>query len=299
MPHPSHRLRLRRLRLLRLAAAPLLLLVPLGVLKWRADHPPLSPTPAASPAVQPQSQEHFARGIPLQTIASLPVPAFARHSMPSSGKSLFWGTVTPRPGATPLSFHFYAPFTSKLHQTEVEERCPLVLDVYAGAASSHPRRINHIQLATFFDWAPTKFTMLLTWLDPQQRTIPMLKIKSTIEDGMYGTSGLEHFVTFPHGWTHSASVSNLQFGAWRASVVTGQENTVVVGKNKLLEVQASLSPDTGELTEAQVARDYTFTLRWDAKHQRFEPHTASQMIAGGRTLIQSEYDFYQSYGKFP
>ena len=293
---------MKRTTLLRPTLLLLAVLLPLGVVRWEgaqrsgADHDFAEDANGAGLASDAQgaipglttSNSPAPEGVPFQRLNPVEAPRIARNLMPGGGQSLFWGTLAPRPGAAPLSFHFYALSGAQLQSVanSQDQRCRFALDVFRWPTKAQPRRINHVLFSTLFSWTPTTFEMGLTWLNPARRTLPVLKIKSII-DGMYGPLGVEHLVAFPRGWQGAATVNNLQFGAWHAAGVCGEENTLLLDRAGQLQVDVTLSPDNSELSPAELKRDYTFNLRWNPAHHKFEPHAAN------RATLRDEYDLQQ------
>jgi len=223
------------------------------------------------------------------------VPAFATKLLPAQGKSLFWGKLTDK---DTKGFHLYSLYAPELKRKQPMSnylQCHFALDIFA--LDPKPKLINRIFLVFKGGWAPTTYGMFFTWMKPkgtfmhsQKNTIPMIVVKSFAK-GIYGPDGIEHFIVFNNGWLNQASVSNLRFGGWRGSYTAGEDNELVIGRNGLIEIHASLSPTTNEFTPEQYARDYTFSLRWDSIWDiiagKYVPHAENEKV------IETYFDPYQ------
>ena len=202
------------------------------------------------------------------------VPSYARTLMPAHSKSLFWGKLSIKSDNDTKGFHLYSLYAPEL-KSESGVKCHFALDIFT--LYPKPHLINRIFLIYRYAWPPTTYGMSFTWMDKEEKTMPLLVVRS-FADGIYGPLGIEHFIALPHGWSKQPSVTNLNFGAWRASDTIGEKNILAREQNGLIGIQASVFPATGELSPEQVKRDYTFKLLWDWDREKFTPHSENKSV---------------------
>lgn len=104
--------------------------------------------------------------------------------------------------------------------------------------------LNSIEVVykSFID-KPSKFGAQLLWLDPQQKSMPLLKFDCSESDGSYGPIGDHVLVVFANRIKQRPLVQSLAFGNWFSSDSIGQSTSFdTLDERGWFELQTTLYP---------------------------------------------------------
>lgn len=211
--------------------------------------------------VHPVAAQQACTNVPGQRILYVRVvPTVVRNQMPAGAKSCFFGAFKLTATGPVLSVHLY-------NKNAKEELVPsyrrgkyhFTVDIFQiGQASNirekHYRFPKRYRFLNSFDlsyqgtnWAPTRFSAQLLWLDPKQRKQPIIKF-DCFSKGIYGPLGDNVLAIFPHGLTQEPTVQSFIFGLWRASDTSGAKNSFEgVDEKGLLQISQQFYLPTSEV----------------------------------------------------
>lgn len=164
-------------------------------------------------AVQPQTVGY---------ISSL--PSSVRKKMPRGAQTCFFGLFRPMPSARRFAVHLFNAHTRSAPKPTHEEDLPHhVVDLFEVRPSSRQGDINYHFIHRFelnskeFPWSPTKYQVQFYWLNPQQKTQPLLVFNIFAIGECYGAVGHKIVTVFNQGWLRPRSLK--VFSMIKAQVV--------------------------------------------------------------------------------
>lgn len=187
------------------------------------------------------------------------MPREVKQLLPRGARSCFYGHFQLASTKTQFAIHLFNPSP---RQGSSESNFPLHrlrLHLFEQKPNGKMRLMNNVAVHyRAMVSNPKKFAAQLLWLDPNRRTMPILKFDCFDPHGFSGLIGDYVLAVFPKGLTHKPTIQSLAYGSWNASDYGGQLTDFNEVDNKgYLQLRVTLgsfnSPDT------------QYLMRWNGK----------------------------------